>query len=161
MEIILRMWKDPVWSKVISVGIITAMGFLISYFTGCWPTLITYLNNTWDWLFQTTSISNWLLICISIPCLLVLYVLMLWIKSLGEAEDNFQSYQSDTFFGLKWRWSYCYGKILDDDVHCFCSSCDHQVFPQNVSSYQVVPRFKYDCPDCNNSIGVIEEVSIN
>jgi len=158
VKIILKMWKDPVWSKVISAGIIAGVGIMISYFAGWLPTLITSFKSAWSWLFLTTSISNWLLLLISIPCLLVLYVFMLWLKSLIEVEDNFQSYKSDTFFGLKWRWSYLYeGRISDDDVHCFCANCDHQVYSQDASSYSAVPKYNYDCPDCNNSIGNIDE----
>lgn len=97
MEIILKMWKDTVWSKITATGFIIAIGFLISYLAGWLPSVGIYLKSSWAWLFHTTDISNWLLILISIPCLLVLYIMVLWIKSLGSAEGNFQSYLSDTF----------------------------------------------------------------
>jgi hypothetical protein len=152
------MWKDPVWSKVISTGIIAGIAFLITYFAGWLPTFLTYVQTSWDWLFQSTSISHWVLIIISIPCLLVFLVVLLWIKSLMSSEESFESYTCDTFFGLKWRWSYLYqGKISTDEVHSFCSRCDHQIFPQNASAYQMAPLYKYDCPDCNHTIGTTED----
>mgnify|MGYP000388442698 CR=1 FL=1 len=158
MKAFLKIWKDPVWSKVISTGIITSIGILISYLAGWLPIFLNFIKDIWAWLFQTTDIAHWLLILISIPCALVFYVVFLWLKSLSATEQSFESYISDNFFGLKWRWSYYYeGKISGDDVHCFCPSCDHQLFPQDASSYRVAPEFRYDCPDCGYSIGVIED----
>lgn len=158
MKAFLKMWKDPVWSKVISTGIISGIGILVTYLTGLLPTFLNFIKDIWSWLFQTTDISHWLLILISIPCALVFYVIFLWIKSLSTTEQSFKSCISDSFFGLKWRWSYCYeGNISDDDVYCFCPRCDHQLFPQDLSGYNFAPQFKYDCPDCGYSIGTIED----
>jgi hypothetical protein len=152
------MWQDPVWSKVISTGIIATLGFLISYLAGWLPTFSIFIKNVWGWFFQISSIYNWVLVLVFIPCLLFFYVVMFWLKSLVSSNDSFQSYICDTFFDLKWRWSYYFeGKISIDDVHCFCPRCDHQVFPQDVSGYRVAPEFKYDCPDCHYSVGTRED----
>ncbi len=156
MKAFLKMWKDPVWSKVISTGVIAGIGILITYLSVVFPTFLNFIKSIWAWLFQITDIAHWLLILISIPCVLVCCVIFLWLKSLLATEHSFQSYISDNFFGLKWRWFYNNEiEISDDDVHCFCPRCDHQLVPQDVSCYKVYPQFRYDCPDCGYSVGTI------
>ena len=48
MKFFMKMWKDPVWSKVIATGIVGAGVYFISYLSNWFPNLKIYIPNTWD-----------------------------------------------------------------------------------------------------------------
>lgn len=150
-------WKDPVWSKVIATGILAAIASIGTYIFGVWPAIGSVISQGWSFIVARTPTPNWLLGLMAIPCLLVIFVLLLGIRErLSESEPakTWKSYTRDNFFGLLWSWSYTGNQI--DNLHALCPQCEYQILPKDVSSYTVVPRFDCSCDDCGYSAGSFE-----
>src|ERR1700712_5136222 len=47
MEKIKKFWSDPVWSKVISAGILAVLAALATYLLQLWPTILNTLQRDW------------------------------------------------------------------------------------------------------------------
>ncbi|MFT7373917.1 MAG: hypothetical protein ACI9T9_002617 [Oleiphilaceae bacterium] len=58
---ILKIWKDPVWSKVIAAIIFSAFVSVYTYFTGAWGSIFQFGSNIYAFLFESTLVINWLL----------------------------------------------------------------------------------------------------
>ena len=153
-----KIWKDPVWSKVIAVGILGILASIVTYFFGVWPAIISTLIQVWEYVLETTLIPRWLLGLMWIPCLLLVIVIFSEIKeklSKKETVTNWKSYTRDNFFGLQWSWRYIDNKI--NNLHSFCPECEYQIFPKEVNGgYSAVPIFEGSCDDCGYSIGAFE-----
>ncbi len=148
------LWKDPVWSNVIAGALVAAIGAVVVYLSGLWPDIAVWLPATWNWLYLATSVTNWLLLLLSLlaAASLLLLGLVAWIvftdgKPLGP---DWNSYTSDNFFGLRWRWRYSAGKITD--LNTYCPQCDYQVFPHNASSFKVIERIGFICDVCSKPL---------
>ena len=63
---ILKIWKDPVWSKVIAAAIITLFGIIATYAMGIWPSILQISHNVYTFLLKSTLVDNWLLTVMSI-----------------------------------------------------------------------------------------------
>jgi ribosomal protein L37AE/L43A len=49
-----KIWADPVWSKVISIGVLALVGIIYSYFQGWLPFIF-------QWSFSKSQVPNWLI----------------------------------------------------------------------------------------------------
>lgn len=156
-----KLWNDPVWSKVIA-GIILAGGASSgAYFFNWWPHIWSFIRKTYEFVFFTTNVPNWLLGTLGVLCLptvfIALALLWEWIhpKKQNDVPD-WRSYNTDIYFGLRWRWKY-----FDDggiyDAYTCCPHCDFQVFPHNASSYRIIDRIGFHCDSCGSDLGIIEE----
>ncbi len=152
-----KIWKDPVWSVVISAGILALIASVSAYFSGAWPSIKSALTHAWLFITSNSSVPNWLIGIMLVPCLLFGYVLLAgvkeWVISSGS-EASFKNYTKDDFFGLRWMWRYSNGRI--DNVHSLCPRCQYQIIPKGASCYGAAPRYDYTCDDCGYSIGTIE-----
>jgi hypothetical protein len=70
---IMKIWKDPVWSKVIATAIILLIGSVVTYLTGAWPGIVKYFNSAFEFLNLSSPVKNWLIGIVLIPWLLVGY----------------------------------------------------------------------------------------
>jgi hypothetical protein len=149
------LWKDPVWSKVIATGILALLTYLGAYLLGLSPAIIAFFAQSWGFFTATSSVPNWLIGLMTIPCLVLGWALVVELKSRMSAEVtepvNWNSYQRDNFFGLLWGWRYSGNSI--EGLHSLCPNCEYQVLPRDVSSYIAVPRFECKCEDCGYSAG--------
>jgi hypothetical protein len=157
LPILTRLWKDPVWSKVISTLIVALILAAFAYFKGWWPNISKALYQSSLWTVAKTPISNWLLILLSLFALgFVLCIVAIVILRSGKAIPDFLSYQTDIFYEIRWRWTYVGGKI--DRLVSFCPICDYQLIPKEAGAYAAAPRTLYECEDedCRSFAKVID-----
>ena len=154
-----RLWKDPVWSKVIAWGITAAIGGLGTYLLGYWPVVGRAISAAWNFLFASSNVSNWviaLLILGTVPSVALLAALAKHVVR-GEraSTPNWTSYKTDYFLGLRWRWNYAGGNIVK--LHAFCPICDYQLFARNASGYDLIDRISFSCDSCNRALAEFDE----
>ena len=109
-----KIWKDPVWSKLIVMLFVALAGLISNHYIDWWNACKLFISNTLIYLGETTEIQNWLLILISlISSIFILLILIgLWdtffMKKQVELEQkpSPQDYLSDIFFNLQWHWKY-------------------------------------------------------
>lgn len=151
-----KIWKDPVWSKVIAAGILMLIALISTYFLGAWPSIKAFLSQAWSFALSGTSVPNWLLGIMILPFFLLGYVFLIVLKERlanDESGVSFQNYTRDNLFGLLWVWRYSGGRI--NNLHSLCPHCQYQIIPKNDSSFAAVPRYDYACDDCGYSAGSI------
>jgi hypothetical protein len=146
-----KIWADPVWSKVIATGIVGAVVGGTTYVAGWWPAVAMFARRVASLAVATTTVPNWLLILL-IPCAVAvlcgLGIIRLLFIVRGSRKPSFRdSYREDTFFDIRWRWHYGANEAIFDLVP-FCSLCDYQIQPRDVSGYREPEIFEYRCEDC-------------
>ena len=154
-----NIWYDPVGSKVISGVILAAAALIAKYSLDRWPVIGIYISQGFAFVGKVSQIPNWLtglLVVLSIPTVLF-GLLMIWQIFFPNttAPPNWQTYTSDIFFGLRWRWRYFAGRV--SEMNTFCPQCDFQVFPENASSYDEIDRILFRCDSCHRDIRTFEE----
>ena len=156
-----KLWKDPVWSKVIATGIVAAVAALGAYLLGYWPFFRGAVSAGWNFLLAPNSIPNWviaLLVLGAVPSVILLAALA-WQVIRGEAPGSssldWTSYTTDVFFGLRWRWQYSGGTIVR--LNTFCLKCDYQLFSHEPSSYNFINRVSFSCDCCNGTLVEFKE----
>jgi|SRR5690554_576713 len=153
-----NLWKDPVWSKVIATGILAFLAYAGAYLLGLLPAIFALLPQAWIFLKASSSVPNWLILIITIPCILFGCALAIELKNRvtieGTEPVNWNAYQRDNFFGLLWSWKYS-GNCIEG-LHSLCPNCEYQVLPRDVRSYAIVPHFECKCDDCGYSAGEFE-----
>jgi hypothetical protein len=76
-----KIWKDPVWSKVIAAAIIAIFAFLYTYFTDSWSNIFLFSVQIYTCLLEPTLVTNWLLTLLSILSTLFSLGLLLKLKN--------------------------------------------------------------------------------
>lgn len=156
MPILKSAWKDSVWSQIIAAGIVALAGTIGTYLLGYWPVIKNGVAASWNFMFASTLVANWLLGLIglvSIPLFLI-FVLAIW-ESKGDKTPNWRNYTSDMFFNLRWRWRYAAGHI--ESLATYCPHCDYQIFPQEVGAYNFARRLGYSCDSCRRNLTELDE----
>ena len=128
---ILKLWKDPVWSKVISTGLIVIFGTLGTWFLGLWPQIKTALIAVVGAFLYQVEIPIWLILAL-VPCLLFFIPILQSFKS--DSEPSFVKYKSDKIFGINWSWGWSPPGYYNDKY----------------SIKDLRPR----CPNCNSSLEI-------
>lgn len=155
--VVKRIWNDPVWSKVIAAAVIGAAAIVGSYLLGWWPIIKDFFQSIISFALSRSSIPNWVL-CIllfSIICWLVFIVVRVWQALLTETGiQDWDTYVSDNFFGIRWRWRY--GQDYDvRHLLPFCPVCDLQVHPHEIMVFPGA-RSIYRCDRCNQLLAQID-----
>lgn len=124
-NIFLKAWKDPVWSKVISVGLIGILGSLGSWLFGFWSQIKSLLMFILSCLTYEVDIPVWLLL-VSIPLLLGLIPTLKSFKV--DHEPGFLKYKKDIILGIDWNWGWSSPNFHNDkysirDLHPRCPNC--------------------------------------
>lgn len=155
MTMITKIWKDPVWSKVIAGAIITILGGAATYFGGLLPKVIHVFVAIWGFLISNTPLYNWLIIILILPSILTLIVFTSFIIDSVKGREkplNYRNYCSDHFDTLKWIWKYgSDGYIFD--VVSLCPKCDYQIIPKFASAFRAAARYEFKCDECGYSGG--------
>lgn len=155
------MWKDPVWSKVISAGILAIVGAMGATFLDWWPAIGSSIRTAWSYALLPNQLPNWLIWIVALALLPTVMVLGAVLRqtilpSSGDAGPSWRTYIQDDLLGLRWRWHY-----LDDGsikgVAPFCPRCDYQVFPHHASAYGVVERIGFHCDSCSVDLSEFDE----
>jgi hypothetical protein len=148
---VLKLWKDPVWSKVIA-GLILAA--LVYFFRGWWPHASRGFLQAVLWTVAKTQVPNWLLIVLSILALgFVGCVILITMMVRDKPTVDFLSFTTDTFFEMKWRWVY-EGRHIENLVP-FCPKCDFQIIPKR-TGHRAASQVLYECDDCSSFVHVID-----
>lgn len=146
---LMKAWKDPVWSKIIATAILLLLGSVGTYVLGVWPSIIKFSADMYDFLNSTQSVKNWLIGIALIPWFLIIYIIFLLILEAfknNKADLDWRSYTTDYFFGLNWKWSYRGENI--NDLFSFCPECQYQIFANSVGGYDMARCYQYVCDDC-------------
>ena len=152
-----KIWDHPFGKLLVVVltPIATALG---TYLLGLWPIVMSWLKAGWAFFFQATQVANVLLIVICSLALIGLGILVfaIWANFFAKGErTSWQNYTEDTFYGLRWRWRFSEGRILN--LNTFCPHCDYQVFPEQASSYRAIDAIAFTCDSCSHQLGRFEE----
>lgn len=152
-------WEDPVWSKVISAGIIALIAAMGSYLLNWWPTIGGFASKGLAYASVASLVPNWTLAVLGLFVLsaVVVLIALLW-QFLRHGKSGFlewQAYTSDVFFELRWRWHYS-GSTMSD-LTTFCPHCDYQVFPVDGSGYNFIDQIAFFCDSCGANLGIFEE----
>lgn len=144
-----KYWHDPVWSKVIASAILSIAGVVAYYWQ---ENILKALRFLYNWCVSTTLISNWILFILCASFLIVIFIIIIAIWGLlSQKKDtsNFSNYTEDTFFNLKWRWSYYGGKITN--LNTFCPNCDYQIYARDegLMYYPYSDRIAFQCEECH------------
>jgi len=159
-----KLWTDPVWSKVLAAAIVSAGSAICAYLFGFWPAINTGLATGLGYINSSSETPNWLLLLLGIAAIpsLLLIVAACWnlffFREAGReinAQQGWLTYTSDRFYGLRWRWKYRAGRVVD--LHTFCPYCDYQVFPHNASSFSAVDHLAFKCDSFSRELANIQE----
>jgi hypothetical protein len=136
-----EIWADPVWSKVISVGIIALISTAFVYFQGWFP-------NIGHWIILYSQVPNWLII--------ILCILAFW-KIIGTAINfihrqksqahPWKSFRKAKIDGIVWHWDYTqFNSIDEQSILPCCPKCDYELYIESNSYFSLV------CKCCNKTI---------
>jgi hypothetical protein len=149
-----NIWKDPVWSKVIATALIAVAAAGSTYFLNLWSAIGNWFGGFIALILSSSYVPNWLLGGMILLCSVTLFFLgaAVWsvIHPSPELSPNWLTYNTDFFFGLRWRWRYGGGSITD--LHTFCPNCDYQVFPEHDSAYSAIDRIAFNCDICHKKV---------
>jgi len=150
-----EIWRDPVWSKVISSGVVFLIVFIGTYLLNVCPQIWNWLSSMWSIVISSTLTPNWLLGLMVILCgFLVLVKIKDWFTA-KEQEINSQNYTTDSFLNLIWSWQYVGGQI--DHLHALCPECECQIKPKINFDYYDDGYYNYNCNFCSYSPGFIND----
>ena len=161
MELFTKIWKDPVWSKVIAAGITGILGILLVvvsiYFPSLWVSVSTGFTIVWSFISGHTNTPNWVLGIMAISCLILSVILFLYIqqKIKPDTPEDPYSYRSDIIEGLLWNWHYRLKAI--SGLISLCPKCEFQILPELINSFYSANRCRYYCQGCNTEVGILEK----
>jgi hypothetical protein len=149
-----KLWNDPVWSTVIAAAIIALAGIVSR--KSWWPGVRRGVSAARAYLLAESSLPHWAvgLLALGVGLFVVLAVGLVVIAF--QAKDQRQnlpdwlSYTEDSFYGLKWVWTYegreiCLAAVL-------CSRCGFQVFSDSTSRFDSSVRFR--CESCRQTVPI-------
>jgi hypothetical protein len=151
MNFLIKVWRDPVGSKVIATGIIGLLLTLTTFAFNLWTDVLLLLKFAWSFISSNTSTPNSLLILMAIPCILFLRAIF---YSLIKKEIKTTAYIKDHFEGLNWSWGYQKENIIN--LHCLCPKCQYQIIPKGEYQYpNPSVLLKYTCEECGYQMPTI------
>lgn len=138
-EIALKLWKDPVWSKVIAAGILFACGSLGLWFLGLWTDIYEVLTKIWRVVIYEVSVPLWLIVLL-VPVLLLSVPLLK--KLVANRKPRFLQYRSDKILGINWSWGWSQPNFHNDkysikDLHPRCPNCNSRIELNDYSGHLV------------------------
>jgi len=152
-----KIWHDPVWSKVISAGLLAGVVALFNW----WSEITRASARMWSWLTSYSQAPTWLLLLLSVVSASVfLFLILLVFMGLRKVTDidpeDWHNYRSDVFFSLRWRWHFeSSGQIRE--LVCFCPECDFQVYPHDAGGYYPGGRVSFHCDSCGRDLGTVDQ----
>jgi hypothetical protein len=125
-EIVLKLWKDPVWSKVIASGLLLFFGAIGVWILDLWPHIYEFLSKAWALVIYRVPIPLWL---ISILVPLLVFSIPLARSLMPDREPDFLKYRRDKIFGINWSWDWSKPNLYNDkysirNIHPRCPSCN-------------------------------------
>ena len=143
---IYKIWKDPVWSKVIAIGII---GLIVDYYLNLWIIIKNKFTSFLTYITNYSEVQNWIIGLMSICTLLVILFIIFGIWNLffkKNQKSNWENYKQDNFFGLEWHWEYNQFDKQPNNIYSLCPNCKYQLYPTD--NYH---NLSYHCDNCQTS----------
>lgn len=143
--------ENTIRSKVVPSLITAAIVSLITtLIPGGWRWVFAQGLSVWRWLDSAVAIQVWFLALLSLLSLafLVAAGVLVYAATRKPEADIAARYTEDTFFGIRWRWSYGQHGIYD--LCSFCPRCDMQVHPRHATAFQA--SVEYHCDDCGTDL---------
>src|SRR5471030_243164 len=153
-----RVWKDSVWSKVISVGIIFICSVAAVSYLSWWTGILNFLQQLLAISTTEYSLPIWRLAIIGAlsfhsAVVLGLAVARYLSPPVTEKPPDWMSYKNDTFFDLDWRWSYSDAKTLRG-LRPYCKKCSCESIPDTfINGGQMVTN--YSCVSCGDEVSTL------
>ena len=94
---LLKAWKDPVWSKVISAGLIFIFAACSTWITGLWPEIKSIVFYILSLFVYEVVIPVWAL-CLIVPFLVLLIPFIH--SRIPDREPAFINYKADQILGI-------------------------------------------------------------
>jgi hypothetical protein len=112
---------------LVPLGVAVIGGVLVELATskGLLGTLKSLSSSAVLFLGKRLELPMWavILLCLGIlPTVVILVVLLIAALS-GKDESSPESYSNDSFFGLKWHWTY---PLSFQDLHALCPNCGYE-----------------------------------
>ena len=156
---LLRLWRDPVWSKVIAAGLLAVIAVAWTSVKGAWPAVGRAAVSAWAWVGSASQVANWLLVILWLLAGIAVagIAVVIW-ESFTRGADkstgsSWRNYKTDHFLGLKWRWDYTSnGEIIGIGV--FCVRCDYQIRPV-IEHMLRGEQTTFPCDECHHNVGPI------
>jgi hypothetical protein len=148
-------WRDPVWSKVISAAIIaitvSAGTFVLARWSGPFSNA---LSATWAYVVGDAVIPRWMLagICAwAVAASYVLYLVALITKeskAVQKSQITWTSYVEDEFLNLRWRWQ-INSSARVFSLTAYCVSCDMELTDTSDGFGFGDQTTIFECANCN------------
>lgn len=140
-------WADPVWSKVIAVGIVALLTAAYAS-THWWAQVSSFAGMAWNYAVADATMPRWLVALLALwSAATVILLGVVVIDSKRETVAPWTSYNEDMFLGLRWRWN-LYGTSTPSNLCSFCPSCDYQLRAVDDGDYLGNRTTRYQCSNC-------------
>lgn len=139
----MRIWKDPVCSKLISVAFLVIITTLGTWLLGLWPQIKTALLYG---LSYKIVVPVWKFIVMVLILIFLVAVLQQFKKNSGL---NFLEYKNDKILDIEWSWTWSSpnrynGQYSIRNLHCRCPNCKSTLELNNHSG-QLVHCINDEC----------------
>jgi hypothetical protein len=147
-----KMWNDPVWSKVIAVAIVAAVGAIWATLEHKWGAVGSWITTawtaTWNWVKVGGNVPGWAQMLLYLFSGGFLFLVGVFAMAWYRKEENAIKPELK-FMGLVWRWQIRRRSDRDEMVNviAFCPECEMQIHP---ARFRDVPRnhTKFICDRC-------------
>lgn len=174
MGFVARVWKDPVWSKIIST-VIGAAGVAIWARIQGFLTVTTMQHATavvWNFLTDDYNKPRWIIIFGNVlfaagGALLMWYrmnnkvdVLLAHLEKLQRASEAVRPtsgpYLTDVIFGFRWRWKIAEKSGEAYGLRMYCPKCDYEL-EADAFQYRYGDTMYCECDSCIYSADIPTE----
>lgn len=143
-----KAWSDPVWSKVISAGILAIIAGVWVIFAQYYPAALSAYETVRKVALDSTPVPNWLLV-LGAPILGLLLIKVVPKKKALEkpSDPEWRQYTKDRFMGLDWTWSWSSTNQITN-VHSLCPNCKCQIDARYEGRRPNESAYRFDCDLC-------------
>jgi hypothetical protein len=163
-SVLMKVWNDPVGSKIIAAAIIFAVGGVAAWVAHhwshvWWPSLRRGVAAARAYLVGTSSLPHWGLallvlgagLFVVVVLVVAIAIVVQVIKQNQHDPPDWLAYTMDNFFGLKWVWRY-EGNREVRLRGVFCPNCNYQLGPDDTSMF--ASRVSFHCDSCLRTVPV-------
>lgn len=135
-----KIWKDPVFSKVIAVAIVGAVAYAYDHFSAR------------GYLSEFVTVPLWS-IAIGVIVLTISLIFAIWGGGIRNKKSDIDFGSRNGQFILdSGICDFNYNIITDSliDYKLRCKKCNLRMEPLSTANYNFIPRFKFVCTECGN-----------
>ncbi|MDT0605377.1 hypothetical protein [Thalassotalea castellviae] len=146
MELLKKIWKDPVGSKIIATVLTAGFVWLLSK--------IQLINEFF--IFIINKLTAFITIPIWFFTVLLTVSISFVIKLLMDLRISYgnDKYTSDYIEGLSWEWKYSGSKI--SELKPLCPQCKHEIIQRDIRQlgYSHQTKEEFYCEGCNFTLAI-------